>query len=106
MGLNGSSRSFSAFQQAIFVGFATSESLRQESSSFVGMLMMASIIDTDCYELNTGCYTIYDFEFVDDNAVCTFLFHCLGVGELSVDVMFHLSHSTSSGSTITRVRGR
>ena len=102
MGLNGSSFPFSAFQQAISVGSTTNESLRQESSS-VGMLMMASIIDTDCYELSIGCYTIYKFEFIDNNGVCTFLFHRLGVGELSADVMFHLLHSTSSGSTITRV---
>jgi hypothetical protein len=35
------------------------------------------VVDADCYELNSGCYAAYGFEykpgFVDDNAVCALL---------------------------------
>ena len=41
------------------------------------MLTLVSIPDADCYELNTGCYSVYGFEckpgFVDDNVARTFL---------------------------------
>ena len=43
------------------------------------MLTMVPIPDADCYQFNTGCYSVYGFEykpgFVDDNAVRT-LFPC------------------------------
>ena len=37
---------------------------------------MVCMVDADCYELNSGCYAVYGFEykpgFEDDNAVCAF----------------------------------
>ena len=36
---------------------------------------MTLIVEQDCYQLGTGCYAVYGFEykpgFVEDNAVCT-----------------------------------
>jgi hypothetical protein len=67
------------------------------------------VVDADCYELNSGCYAAYGFEykpgFVDDNAVCTLLpSPC--VSEPLADAMLFLARSISPGSIITRVRGR
>jgi len=49
---------------------------------------MVSILDVDCYELNTGCFAVYGFEykpgFVDDDAVRTF-FPCLNASESPAD---------------------
>ena len=36
---------------------------------------MVYMVGADCYELNSGCYAAYGFEYkpgFDDNAVCTF----------------------------------
>ena len=70
---------------------------------------MTSILDVDCYELNTGCFAVYGFEykpgFVADDAVRA-LSLSLSASESSADPILSLLHSTSPGSTITRARGR
>jgi len=58
---------------------------------------MILTLDVNCYELNTGCRVVHNFEFkprfVDDNAVHT-LFPCLGAIELLADVILSILYST------------
>jgi len=66
---------FSVFQQAISAVSTISESPRRVFH-FRFDADNVPISDADCYELSTGCYAVYGFEykpgFVDDNAVHTF----------------------------------
>ena len=77
MGLNGLRYSSGVFQQASSAVSTAGESLEQEFSSFAGVLMLIPMVGFDCYELNTGYYAAYGFEYepgsVDNNGVYTFL---------------------------------
>lgn len=65
---------FSVFQQAISAVSDTSEPPVRLDPTY-GEVLTISIVDADCYELNTGCYAVYGYEykpgFVDDKAVRT-----------------------------------
>ena len=66
----------SVFQQAISAVSTTSERLCNDPPHSGGVLMTISITDADCYELGTGCYAVYGFDykpgFAADNGVCIF----------------------------------
>ena len=65
--------SFSAYQQAISAVSDTSESGPYDN--FPSWFLTIPVADSDCYELNGGCYAVYGYEykpgFVEDKAVCT-----------------------------------
>jgi hypothetical protein len=63
--------SFSVFQQAISAVSVDSEFF---ATIFAWLPLMVSPLDNDCYELDSGCYAVYGFEykpgFASDDAVC------------------------------------